>query len=135
MLSHQCWCFSTQSYLNPHLPSVQPTLGIKRSALTHFTFPLNSKWIIPLLSNSQMLVDEKFPQISLLRHQSAQLASGKHHGSTSHSSRHDVGALLYICCFYWLMNKTVLASGLAEQSQVGNLNRDRKSRRSQRDTM
>lgn len=81
---------STQSYLN-HRLSVQPTLGIKRSAFTHFTFSINSKWIIPLLSNSQMLVDEKFPHISLLQHQSAQLASGKRHGPTSHSGRHDVG--------------------------------------------
>lgn len=32
--------------------------------------------------------------------------------------------LLYLCCSYWLMNKAVLASGLAEGSQAGNLNRD-----------
>ena len=32
--------------------------------------------------------------------------------------------LLYMCCFYWLMNKVVLANSLAEQSQEGNLNKD-----------
>ena len=32
--------------------------------------------------------------------------------------------LLYICCFYWLMNKAVLVNGLAEQSQMENPNRD-----------
>ena len=34
-------------------------------------------------------------------------------------------ALLYMCCFYWLMNKAVLVSGLVEKSQAGNQNRDK----------
>ena len=32
----------------------------------------------------------------------------------------DLDVLLYMCCFYWIMNKTVLANDLPEQSQVGN---------------
>ena len=31
---------------------------------------------------------------------------------------------MYMCCFYWLMNKAVLPNDLAEHSQAGNLNRD-----------
>ena len=45
---------------------------------------------------------------------------------------------LYMCCFYWLMNKTVWANGLAEKSQVGYQNRGRERKRdrwSQRDAM
>ena len=37
----------------------------------------------------------------------------------------DVGwSSVYARCFYWLMNKAILANDLAEQSQAGNLNRD-----------
>ena len=32
--------------------------------------------------------------------------------------------LLYMCCFYWIMNKAVLANGLAESSHMGNTNRN-----------
>ena len=43
--------------------------------------------------------------------------------------------LLYMCCFYSLMNKAISANGLVEWSQAGNLNRDIESRQSKRDAM
>ena len=32
--------------------------------------------------------------------------------------------MLYLCCFYWLMNKAISVNGLAEQNPEGNPNRD-----------